>query len=119
MFTGTIYAVVGFLVKQYGEVMLAGNAFHQIHYKLVVVVGKVGILKDRCQFKLVGSYFVMAGLDRDTQFVTFDFQFFHKSCDTWGDGAEIMVLQLLVFGRGVSHQGTSGQTKIRACIVQC
>ena len=116
---GAVHAVVGFFVKQYGEVMLACDAFHQIHHKLVVVVGKVGILKDRRQLKLVGSYFVMAGLDRDTQFVTFDFQFFHKSCDTWGDGAEIVVLQLLVFGRGVSHQGTSGQTKVRAGIVQC
>ena len=45
-------------MKQYGEVMLACDAFHQIHHKLVVVVGKVGILKDRRQLKLVGSYFV-------------------------------------------------------------
>ena len=43
--------------------LFACDAFHQIHNQLVVVVGKIGVLEDGGQFKLVGGNFVVARLD--------------------------------------------------------
>lgn len=103
MFARTVHAAVWLLVQQYGKVVFAGDTFHQVHYQLVVVVGKVGVFKYGGQLKLVGSHFVMTCLDGNTQLVTFYFQFFHKSRNAGRNRAEIVVLQLLVFGGGVSH----------------
>ena len=50
--------------------MFPCDTFHQIHDKLVVVVGKVAVFEDRGQLKLVGGYFVMTGFGGNTQFVT-------------------------------------------------
>ena len=117
MLARTVYSAVWFLVQEYIEVMFPCNTFHQIHDKLVVVVGKVAVFEDRGQLKLVGGYFVMTGFGRNTQFVTLNFELFHKCGDTWRDGAEIVVFQLLVFGGRVSHQCPSCQAEVGACII--
>ena len=118
MFAAAVDAAIGLFVEQDGKVMLAGNAFHQVHDQLVVVVGQVDVLEDRCQFELVGRHFVVTGLDGDAQFVAFDLQLLHEGCDTRRDGAEIVVFELLVLGRGVSHQRTARQTEVGAGIVK-
>ena len=55
MLARTIYTIVRFFVKQYHKVVFACDALHQVHYQLVVVVGKVYIFKDRRQFELIVS----------------------------------------------------------------
>ena len=104
-------------MQQHGKVMFTGNTLHQVHYQLIMIIGKVGILKDWSQFKLVGGNFVMACFCRNSKFVAFYFQFFHESCYPWGDRTEIVVFQLLVFCRRMSHKRAPGQTKIGTGIV--
>ena len=105
-------------MKQYSEIVLGGDALHQVHHQLVMVISQVHVLEDRSQLKLVGGRFVVAGLDGNAKFMTFDFQFFHEVGYTRWDGAKIVVVQLLVLRRGVSHQGASGNAQVRTGIVQ-
>ena len=107
MLARTVHAAVWLFMQQHGKVVFACDAFHQIHNQLVVVVGKIGVLEDGGQLKLVGGNLIVARLDGNAQFVALYFQFFHKGSDTWRDRTEIMVFQLLVFGRRVPHECTS------------
>ena len=83
-----------------------------------MVVCQIDILKNRGQFELIGGNFIVACFGRDTQTVTFQFQFFHEIGDTGRYGAEIVVIQLLVFGRRMSHQGAAGETQVGACVIK-
>ena len=65
MFAAAVHTAIRLLVEKHGKIMLAGNAFHQVHDQLVVIVGQVDILKDGCQFELVGCHFVVACFDGD------------------------------------------------------
>ena len=77
--------------------MFTGNALHQIHDQLIVVIGQIGILKDGSKLKLVWGNFIVSGFGRYTQLVAFYLQLFQESSNTGGDRAKIMIFQLLVF----------------------
>ena len=98
--------------------VVACDTFYGRHEQLVVVDCQIGFLKDGCQFKLIGCHFVMPCLDGNAQTVAHVFQFVHECIDPFGDGAEIMVFELLVFCSGMSHQGTSAELQIGAGIVK-
>ena len=68
-----------------------------------MVVGEIGLLEDGRELKLVGRHFVVTGLDRDAKAVRFDFKVKHEGFHTRGNGAEIVVLELLVLGALVAH----------------
>ncbi len=72
--TGTVDACEWLLMKKHAETVMASHLLHQAHQEHVVVNGKVGLLEDRCQLKLVGCYLVMAGLARNAEFESLDFQ---------------------------------------------
>ena len=118
MLAGAIDAFERLLVEQYPEAMFAGNVAHECHDEHVVVDGKVALLVNGCQLKLVGGNLVVACLAGNAQFPGFDFEFLHEGRHPGRYGAEIMVFQLLVLGRLVSHQGPSGQQQIGACRIQ-
>ena len=84
--------------------MVACHLLHQRHQQHVMVDSQVTLLENRSQLKLVGSYLIMARLDRDGQFKSLYFQVLHKSLHTVGDGTEIVVVHLLVLGTLVAHQ---------------
>ena len=69
-------------MQQYSEAVITCHLAHQSHDEHIVVYCKVTFLEDRSQLELVGSYFVVAGLDRDSEFQRFDFQLLHKGCHT-------------------------------------
>ena len=117
MLARTVHAAIRFLVQKHVEVMLTGNTFHQVHDKLVVVVCQITVFEDRSQFELVGCYLVMTCLGGNTQFVAFDFEFFHKCSDAWRDRAEIVVFQLLIFSGRMSHKCPSCQAEVGTCII--
>ena len=98
--------------------MMASHLLHQAHQEHVVVNGKVGLLEDRCQLKLVWCYLVVTGLARNTELKSLDFQILHECLNTLRDGAEVMVVHLLVLGRIVTHQGATCQHQIRTCSIQ-
>ena len=43
-----------------------------------MVIGKVGLLKDRSKLKLIGSHLVVTGLGRDAETVALYFQIKHE-----------------------------------------
>ena len=51
-----------------GEMMGIRDLLHHLHGELVVVHSHVGSVKDRGQFVLCRSHFIVLGLDRNAQF---------------------------------------------------
>lgn len=45
---------------------------------------RIAFLEDGSQLELVGSHFVVTGLDGDAEFQRFDFQLLHESGHSWG-----------------------------------
>ena len=85
-------------MQQYSEAVLVSHTLHQAHQQHVVVDSEVALLVDRSQLKLVWRHFVMACLAGNTQFESLDFKVFHERLHTLRNGAEVMVVHLLVFG---------------------
>ena len=105
-------------MQQYGKVVLSGNSLHQVHYQLIVVIGQIDILKNRCKLKLVGRHLIMPCLYRNTKLVAFYFQFFHECGHPRRYRTEIVVFKLLVLGRRVSHQRTPCQAQVGTRIIE-
>ena len=116
--TRTIDACEWFLVQENTESMMACHLLHQTHQEHVVVNGKVGLLEDRRQLKLVRCYLVVASLARNAKLKSLNLQVFHESLNTLWDGSEVVVVHLLVLGRVVTHQGATSQHQVRACGIQ-
>ena len=114
MLTGTVHTVEGLLVQEHYETVLAGDAVHQVHDNLVLVVGQVGLAIDGRQFKLVGRHLVVAGLERNAQTVAGNLQITHESGHARRDGGEVVVVQLLVLGRTVAEEGAAGNHQVCA-----
>ena len=83
-----------------------------------MVDGKVCLLEDRSQLKLVGRNLVVACLAGDAQFESLDFQILHESLYTLRDSTEVVVVHLLVLGRVVTHKCASGEHEVGTCRVQ-
>ncbi len=94
--------------------MFGSHFIHYIHQKQVVIHGQVGLLVNGRQLKLIGSHLVVSGFKRNTQFISLVLEFFHKFHHSFGNGAEIMVVELLIFGGLVPHQGSSAHHQIGA-----
>ena len=97
-------AVEGLLVQQHAESVVAGNLLHQRHEQHVMVDSQVALLEDGCQLKLVGSHLVVACLDGNGQLQGLNLQVLHESLYAVGNGAEVVVVHLLVLGTLVTHQ---------------
>ena len=77
-----------------------------------MIDGKIRLLINRGQFKLVRSHLVVTGFARNAKFKSHNFQFAHKSSHTLGNATEIMVFHLLVFSGIVPHQCATRQQKV-------
>ena len=77
-----------------------------------MVVGEVHLLIDRSQLELIGCHLVMACLDGNAELQRLALQVLHKLDYAVGNCAEIVVLQLLVFGTLVTHQRTTRQHQV-------
>jgi len=58
--------------------------------------GKPAVILDRGELELVRSHLVVAGLERNAELVARNLYVTHKRCHAGRDGAEIMVVKLLV-----------------------
>ena len=96
MLARAVDALERLLVQEDAEIVVAGDAFHHRHEQLVVVICQITLLVNRGQLELVGGDLVVARLHRDTQFIAFHLQVFHKFLDARRDGAEVVVVELLV-----------------------
>ena len=118
MLTATVNACKRLLVKQHAEMVLTRNAFHNRHNKQVVVVRQIHVLEDRRHLKLVRCYLVMTRTDGYSCTQSFVLQVHHEIADALRNGAEIVVLELLVLGGQVSHQSATCQHEVRTGIVE-
>ena len=115
---GAVDSFEGFFVEQHVEVVAARNLVHHRHQEQIVVVGKVKFLIYGSQLELVGRHLVVACLGGYAQGVAFDFQIKHESFYPRGNSAEIVVLELLVFGAFVAHQCAACHHQIGTCGVE-
>ena len=77
-----------------------------------MVYGKVGFFEDGGQFKLIGGHLVVARFAGDAQFEGLYLEVFHEGLHAFGDGSEVVVVHLLVFGRIVPHERPTGQHQV-------
>ena len=75
------------------DAMEYSNHFiHDIHYQRIVVDRQIGFFINRCQLKLIRSYFIMPGFYRNAQQHTFLFEIAHKGHRPVWNAPEIMVV---------------------------
>ena len=100
-------------MEQHHESVLARDFVHQVHDYLVLVVGKIGLAVDGRKLELIGRHLVVAGLQRNAEAVSGYLDILHERRHPRRDGSEIVVVQLLVLGRIVSHQRAAGDHEVR------
>ena len=109
-----VYAVEGFLVEQNAEAVIAGDALHQGHQKHVVVDGEVALLEDGRELKLVRGHLVVARLTGDGELEGVYLEVFHEGLHAVRDGAEVVVVHLLILRTLVTHQRTARHQQVGA-----
>ena len=114
MLPGSVDACEGLLVEEHFESVPLRGGLHQGHELQVVVDGQVGLLEDGGDLELVRSDLVVPGLDGDPELVRSEFQILHELKDPVGDAPEVVVLQLLVPGGVVAHEGPLGHDDVGA-----
>ena len=78
-----------------------------------MVDSQVTLLVDGSQLKLVGSHLIMARLTGNGQFKGLNLEILHKGLYTIRNGAEIVIVHLLVLRTLMPHQRTTCQHQIR------
>ena len=116
--SAAVDSVEGLFMEEHLEVVLFGHFLHDDHQQHVLIDGRRDFPEDRGAFELVGSHFVMTGLERNAEFVGLRFEILHESDYPGGNGSEIMVGQLLVLGGGVSDHGPVAQLQVGPGVIQ-
>ena len=118
MFPRSVNSFEWFFVEKDSEIVPTGNFSHYRHQQQIVIVGQIGLFKNRGKFELIGSHLVVTGLDRNAQLQAFVFEIGHESDDPRGDRPEIVIFQLLIFGTFVSHESSAGKYQIGTSRIQ-
>ena len=116
--TGAVHTGVGLLVQQADQVELEGLALQDVHDHHIVVHGHVARLEERGDFELRGGHLVVAGLGRHTQGPEGVVHAGHELQHALLDGAEIVVLHLLMLGRQASEEGAARLNQVGALQIQ-
>ena len=116
--SAAVDALEGFLVENNLQVVLLGHLLHHNHQQHVLVYSGGDFREHRCALKLVGRHLVVAGLQRDTQFVGLGLKVLHEHRYAGRNGTKVVVRELLVLGRCVTDNGAPAQLEVRAGIVK-
>ena len=98
----------GFSWKQALHAVLLGDLLQGDHQQLLVVGGDVGALEHRRDLELAGRDLVVAGLGRDAELEQLALGLEHERQHALGDGAEVVVVELLALRRLGAEQGAAG-----------
>ncbi len=98
--------------------MATRSLCHNRHQKQIVVVGKVGLLKNRSELKLVGGNLIVACLGRYAQAMALNLEIEHESLHSLGNRTEVVVFKLLVLGAFMSHEGAAGHHQVGAGAIE-
>jgi hypothetical protein len=77
-------------------------------------VGQVGLLEHRSDLELAGGDLVVAGLGRDAELEELALDIDHERQHSLGDGAEVVVVELLALRRWRAEQGAAGAHQVGA-----
>ena len=105
-------------MQQQTKTVTTCHFFHNGHHQQILVDSQVTFSKNRSKLKLVRGYFVVTGFHWNTELISLKFQIFHISCNTGRYRTKIMVFHLLIFGRLVTDQCTTGEHKVRPGSIQ-
>ena len=106
------------LVQQAAQAVPVGDALHRLHDEHVVVGGEVGVLEDRRDLVLARGDLVVPRLDRHAELEQLELGLDHAGQDALGDGAEVLVLQLLALGRLGAEEGAAGVDQVGPGVVE-
>ena len=103
----------GLLMQEADQSVAVRHLAEHFHNQHIVVAGEVQFLEHGSQFELGGGHFVVPRLGGDPQFPQFVLYFRHEVQDPILDGAEVMVLKLLMLGARRAEQCSAGQEQVR------
>ena len=102
----------GFFVQEADEAVAVGHVAQRLHDEHVVVDGEVELLEHRRELELRGGHLVVAGLGGDAQAPELALHILHEGEDARLDGAEVVVLQLLVAGGRRAEEGAAALDEV-------
>ena len=100
------------LVQQAREPVLRRRPPHRLHRHHLVIGGHVRVLEDRRDFVLTGRHLVVTRLHRHADLVQFALHLRHERHHALGNRAEILIFELLTFGRPRAEERSSGVDEI-------
>src|SRR5260221_2926806 len=108
----------GFLMEEHTQLVAAGNAVHDVHQQNVVVDGYADFFEDGSALELCGGHFIMTGAQGNAQFIRLVFVIAHEGINSFRDAAEVVVFQLLAFGRSMTEYCPSAHHEVRTGVEQ-
>ena len=114
MLTRAVDPRKGLFVQQAGEAVLFGRALEHGHGELLVVGSDVGGFEVGRNFELTRCHLVVASLGGNAQAVELLLHVLHEHLHALGDGAEVVVVELLALGGRGAKQGAAREEQVWA-----
>ena len=114
MLAAAVHAGEGLFVQEADEAVALGALPQNLHDEHVVVHGEVELLKDGGELELRRRDLVVARLGGDAEAPEFALRLLHELQHARADGAEVVVLQLLVLGRRRAEERAPGLHEVGA-----
>ena len=102
----------GLLVQQADQVVAARHRLHHLHAEQLVVGADVRALEDRRHLVLGRGHLVVAGLDRHAELGQLELHLEHAGQHPLGDGAEVVVVQLVPLRRLGAEERAAGVDQV-------
>ena len=109
-----VHALVGLFMQQTDQPVPLRHLFHHGHHQQVLIHCKIQRHKHGCQLMLPRRHLVVLGFGKHAKAPQFFVHLRHKFADAGFEGSEIMILQLLPFGRRRAEQRAPGIKQILA-----
>ena len=118
VFTGAIDACERLLVQEAGHAVALGHLLQRGHHELLVIVGEVGLLKQWRDLELAGRDLVVTGLGQNALLEQLAVDLNHVGQHALGDGAKVVVVELLTLGRLGAKQRAARGHQVGAGVVE-
>ncbi len=109
---GAVDAGKRLLVQQARQAELRRGALERLHHHHLMIGGDVGVLEHRRDLVLARRHFVVARLHRHADLVELGLDLGHERHDAIGNGAEVLILELLALGRLRAKERAAGVDQV-------
>ena len=100
----TVHPGERLLVHQAHEAMARGGGTQDMHGEHLVIDRDIGVFEHRRDFVLTGGHFVVSGHRRNAKLHELAFDIIHVGQHAFGDGAEVVVVELMALGLSASNK---------------